>query len=172
MKGILKLVITLFFILLLLVAIYNNSNAEEVVETETVWVLCKPATGVNLRAKPKKSSREVGGVFCGDELTTDDIEKNGYLHIVNLAAEELEAWISLRYIVYSPPIEIEMEMQIKAKGKVKARKWVDGPHLRYVRNGDIVYVYWMTNEWAVTNRGYIKSEFLNYIVEDDYNDTD
>ena len=171
MKGILKLVIALFFILLLLVAIYNNAHAEERVETETVWILCKPNSGgVNLREKTKKSSREIGGAFCGDELQTYDVEKNGYLHVVNLAAEDTEAWISLRYIVYSPPIEIEMEMQIKAKGKVNVRKWVDGPHLRYVHNRDVVYVYWMSTEWAVTNKGYIKSEFLDYIVEDEYYD--
>ena len=171
MKGILKLVIFMFFVLLLLVAIYNNVHAEERIETETVWVLCKPNSGgVNFRIKPKKSSQEVGGAFCGDELTTDDKEKNGYLHIVNLAAEDPEAWISLRYIVYSPPIEIEMEMQVKSNGKVNVRKWVDGPHLRYVHNGDVIYVYWMSTEWAVTNRGYIKSEFLDYIVEDEYYD--
>ena len=151
-------------IALLAVLIIRDAAAEPI--TEQVWVLCDPESYVTLRSGPGKSKEEFGGALCGAELWTDNKTQNGYLHVVDLPAEQSEGWIISRHIVYDRPIEVNAVMQISSDGRVACRKWVGGKVKDWVNNGDRLTVYWMSPTWAVTSRGYIKSEFLMEVKPD------
>jgi len=49
---------------------------------------------------------------------------------------------------------------VKAKGKVMARKYVDGPRRCWMKPGAEVVVYYTGGGWAVTSKGFVKTEFL------------
>lgn len=129
---------------------------------EEVWVLCSPDGMVYVRSRP--GGAVIGGATCGDVMWTDNRERNGFVHVTELAAETDEGWISTRYIVYDEPREVNGEMRIRAEGRVACRKWIGGKVVRWAHSGDTVTVYWMSDEWAVTDRGYIRSEFLEQVT--------
>ena len=120
--------------------------------TEQVWVLCNPESYVTLRSGPGKSRASFGGAPCG------------YLHVMEIPAEETEGWIISRNIVYDRPHEVNGVMEIRAEGRVACRKWIEGKIIGWAHDGDQLTVYWMSASWAVTNRGYIRSEFLTEVA--------
>lgn len=137
----------------------SEAEAEEP-EGRQCWVLCKPDEGsvVNIRRKP--GGEVFGGATCGADMLTDEKMRNGYLHVYDLAAEESEGWISARYIVFDEPEEVQQLMTIRAEGRVACRKWIGGKITGWAYDGENVFVYAMSYEWAVTDLGYIRSEFL------------
>lgn len=124
------------------------------------FILCKPGTSVNAHISPKKRSQVVGWYDCGDYIETDGVEKNGFVHAVNVGLEVSEAWISKRYLIDEQPTLIELRVIIIGGGRVAARRWVDGKRSAWLKPGTEVTVYAWSQEWAITNRGYIKTEFL------------
>ena len=126
--------------------------------TEEVWVLCEPNGTVNIRSKP--GGAVFGGTSCGAKLWTDNRQRDGFLHVLELNAEEETGWISQRYIVYDEPHPVDAVMVITSDGRVACRKWIGGKVIKWLMNGEPVTVYWMSDTWAVTEYGYIKSEFL------------
>lgn len=156
------LIVTALFVTVL-VTMMDIGLAEPI--TEQVWVLCDPDSYVTLRSGPGKSKADFGGVQCGAELWTDGKTKNGYLHVMEIPAEESEGWIVCRNIVYDRPHEVNAEMEIEAEGRVACRKWIDGKVKGWAYSGDVVTVYWMSASWAVTNRGYIRSKFLSEVAQ-------
>ena len=129
--------------------------------TEEVWVLCKPEGTVNLRATP--GGAVFGGCQSGAKMWTDNRTKNGFLHVLELAAEEDCGWISSRYIVFDEPREVMDAMMICSEGRVACREWIGGKVIRWVQDGELVTVYWISDEWAVTEYGYIRSVYLGQV---------
>ena len=137
------------------------SEAEADAITEEVWVICKPEGTVNLRAAP--GGRVFGGCQSGAKMWTDNREKNGFLHVLELAAEEESGWISTRYIVFDEPREVMDAMVVCSEGRVACREWIGGKVIRWVQDGELVTVYWISDEWAVTEYGYIRSVYLGQV---------
>lgn len=152
MKRLLCLLLAVFFL-------FSVSLSEEYYET--VWILCQPDSFVNIRFKPSGRSDVIGYADCGDAFETDGRIKNGFLHVY-ATIENGEGWISCGYVVYSKPEYIGKKMVVDAKGRVKARKTVNGKRRCWVKPGDVVKVYWAA-EWAATNKGFIKYEYLEAI---------
>ena len=123
------------------------------------FILCKPGSVVNARYYPSTRSEVVGRYDCGDYVETDGIRKAGFVHIVGCSLEVSEAWISERYLVEDEPTIYEIRVIIIGGGRVAARRWIDGERIRWLRPGREVTVYAWSNEWAITNKGYVRSEF-------------
>lgn len=128
-----------------------------------MWILCDPESFVTARSGPGKNRMEIGGFDCGTHLWTDSTEKNGFIHVVGMNAEYESGWVSLRYVVFDEPREVNTTMRIRSNARVAARKWIGGKITRWLRNGDTVKVLWMSDSWAVTQKGYIMAEFLEEI---------
>lgn len=155
----------MIMLLMALILLCTVASAERI--QEEVWVLCMPDSEVNVREKPKKTGEIFGGAMCGACMWTDNVKKNGYLHVLDLAAESDTGWISARYVVYDEPVEVNAVMEIRSDGRVACRRWINGKINSWIMNGDRLTVYWMSPSWAVTSRGYIRSEFLTEVVESD-----
>ena len=146
------------------VAVYLNlflvarANADGI--QEEVWVMCMPGSCVIVREKPKRSAAECGACLCGAVAWTEGKTSGGFLYVTELPAEDPEGWISTRYIVYDRPEEVNRTMTVWSQGRVACRKWIDGKIVKWYRDGDQVMVHWMADGWAVTDRGYIRYEYL------------
>ena len=150
-----------FWIGRLLIEYISEAEAEEM-EGMDCWVFCQPDGIVNVRSHPKRKSSEIAWASCGIRMKTDGKIRNGYIYVYDIAAETTAGWISTRYVVYEEPKAIDEEMVIRAEGRVACRKWMDGKVVKWYRDGDLVLVHWVADGWAVTDRGYIRYEYLDY----------
>ena len=142
-------------LVLLFIAIFSltSSNAD------TIWVMCQPDSYVNIRSKPSGRSRTEGYALCGYDLETDCKTRNGFLHVYG-SFEAGEGWISEGYIVWDEPIKVDQKYSVCSKGRLAVRKNINGKRSRWCYTDDVLMVYWLSDEWAVTNKGFVKSEFL------------
>ena len=152
----------IIFVLLILAVIfikcwYSKCHAED----QECWILCQPDSWVYAREKPKKKSTELGRLECGEMIYTDGKIKNGYLHVYGLNFELSEGWVSKGYIVFSEPYEPYFkDNKILSNGRVAARRTINGKRRCWVVNGQSIKVYMMSDEWSVTNKGFIKTKFI------------
>ena len=58
-------------VLVILIAVAWLSFGQAADQTFTCWALCQPGDHVNLRMEPKKDSKSVGFLECGDSFETD-----------------------------------------------------------------------------------------------------
>ena len=155
-------------LIVLLIAVFVAIIALMVYETaygeDGLYILCDPRPGrmVNVRSRPTTSARVVAWVECGQYVQTDGQEKRGFVHVVNLPAEEDAGWIFAGYLVDEAP-RIRTYTAEVWEGDVVARSSVNGRRLRKLREGRTVTVYAQTNRWAVTNRGFIMCDWLKEV---------
>jgi len=147
-----------FVITICAITLINNAHAEQ----EEVWVLCNPDSFVNVRTKPSTRSMILGSAYCGDRIVIDGKTKNGYIHCIDLSLEMSEGWIHSGYIVYDKPdCSKILQCSIQSDGRVAARKTIDGKRNKWVKKNSTVTVYAVSAEWCVTNKGFIKTEYIN-----------
>ena len=158
-KMALLVLLMALFVIACLVWMPEDSLAEE---TETVWILCQPDSYVTIRGGPGKKYSAEGRAYAGDDFQTDGKQKGGYLHMVRVPNELGEGWISLQYVSYDPPdiYENGETFTVNVK-KVNCRMCIGGSRRGTLKRGAEVTVYLMSAEWAVTDRGYIQSKYLD-----------
>lgn len=158
MRRLISVILVVLLVITIIMVLRDSGLAEPILEE--CWVLCDPESYVTLREGPGKGKPEFGGMMCGGSMWTDGKQKNGFLHVTELPAEMDTGWISNRYIVYDRPEEVNRKHVIRAEGRVACRKWVGGKITGWIHDGDELTVWWMSPSWAVTSRGYVKSEFI------------
>jgi hypothetical protein len=140
------------------VAYIGSASAETVPEER--WAICQPDSYLNIREKPKKTANIGGWLYLGDRVETDGKMQNGYLHIVNASTESGDGWVAARYLMEDQPTVETVSGVIDSKGRVAARIQPDGKRNRWMKPGDVITIYAHGSEWTVTNRGFIKSEYI------------
>lgn len=159
---IIQLLIVAAVIVGIIIALNDVGLADDYIAD--VYAICKPGDFVNVRATPKKNGEVVGRFDCGDKLRTDWETQNGYLHVF-VSLEVDEAWIHLGYVsAWEPEWKAGETAVIVSDGRVACRRWCDGPRIDgragWVQPGTQIQVFYQTQEWCVTNRGYIRTEYL------------
>ena len=149
------------FISLLVVFIFIAAAGH----ADTVWVLCQPNSFVNVRANPKKTSAAISYMECGWGAETNNKSKNGYIFLTSASNEEGCGWVKQGYVVYSEPVLKTFKVNITSNGRVACWRSIGGRRRCWARNGDEVIVYAVSYIWSVTNKGFIKTEYLgvNYM---------
>lgn len=134
-------------------------------DEERVFILCNPKTSVNVRKTPKTKSEITGRLEFGDWVNTDREEKNGFLHVYGIT-EDGEGWVFAGYVVDDEPIRtVNTRANINASGRVMAYRWIDGKRNCWLKVSERVTVYGISSEWSVTNRGYIRTKYLEVNYE-------
>ena len=131
--------------------------AVESVLADTGYIICQPNDYINVRIKPTRKSDAIGHLDCGDSVELYDVEKNGF---IKCSGFEDDGWVSKRYIVYEKPQVVNSMAYVVCKGRLAARKWIKGKLRKWLYNGDKIKVYCMTDEWAVTDKGFVQSQYL------------
>lgn len=152
----------LIILIVILMSVCYIAGAEE----ETKYILCSPRTDnhVAIRRSPRKGAEETGRLDCGDQIVTDGKTRNGYVHILGMT-EYGEGWVHKGYVVDDKPIIERCMATIAAKGRVKARRFIGGKKNCWLEVGDDVRVFARSEEWAVTNKGYVMTKYLEVWYE-------
>ena len=149
------LILALAFLLVPIISAVNYAVAEE-----EYFILCRPGAEVNIRERAKLRSPIVGCLGFGDRVISDGKEKNGFIHVIDLLAEVSEGWIYKGLLVEDEPVASQGKAQVFNAGRVACRKYADGKRIGWLKDGSEVEVYAISEEWCVTDHGYIKTEFL------------
>lgn len=145
--------IVLIAVIFALVA-YNDCFAEE------MYVLCKPEVEINVRHTPRKGGEIIGNLECGDAVQTDGKKRNGYVHVTGLTFEYTDGWIFAGLLIAERPYISEGHCQIVTDTRVAARHYIGGKRRGWIRPGQTITVYAVGEEWTITDRGYVRTEFL------------
>ena len=141
-------------ILILLLALAMVSPAA----AESRWVFCK--SYVNVRMSANKTSPVVGRLDACDEFETDGTVRNGFLKVYGVG-ENGVGWVFAGFTSEDRPEEENVHYVCAAVKRVACRRWIGGPRNRWLNNGSRVMVYYTTEYWCVTSRGYIAREWLD-----------
>lgn len=154
--------VALIVIVVLLMSICYIAGAEETPK----FILCSPRTDnhVAIRRSPRKGAEETGRLDCGDQIITDGKTRNGYVHIIGMT-EYGDGWVHKGYVVDDKPVIERCMATIAAKGRVKARRFIGGKKNCWLDVGDDVRVLARSEEWAVTNKGYVMTKYLEVWYE-------
>ena len=158
-RRILLIVLAILAVALGYVSAINDGSAEE--RLAKVWILCKPGSQVIVRRTPAKAAMEVGQLEVGDCFMTDGKSANGYIRAYGIG-EYGEGWIYAGFVAETEPVAVFDTYCCVAKNRVACRRWMNGPKTQnpWLKNGSDVQVFYIAGEWAVTSRGYIRSEWL------------
>ena len=155
------IVIGLLIVAALFINFYFMTHARGEDDIEC-WILCQPDSYVNIRLNPKKKSIEVGRLECGDPIFTDGKTKNGFLHVYGFTFEVGEGWVHKGYVVYDEPFKpVQYDTTVNSNGRVAARRTINGQRRCWLKDGQAIKVYMASEEWSVTNKGFVKTKFLN-----------
>ena len=159
----------LIFLLLVIIAagmgwiIGNAANAGAEGRLATCWTMCKPGTQVNVRRQPSKNSRAEGYLDAGDPIRTDGESRDGWIHVYGVG-EAGEGWVYCGYVATEKPQVIGRRYVCVATKRLAIRKWMGGPQVdgraKWLNNGEHVEVFLIADGWAMTSRGYVRSEWL------------
>lgn len=136
----------------------SEARADKYDDIVEAYILCDDY--VNIRRFPNNNDEPLGRFETGDRVYLDGRKKNGYLHCVDLSLEACEGWVSKYYVVYDPPIKVNQSATIVSKGRLAARKNVGGKRMRWLKPMGTVIVYWWSDEWTLTNCGYVQTKYL------------
>ena len=136
----------------------SEAKADEYEDLTVGYVIC--VDYVNVRQFPNKNGEPLGMYETGTKVYLDGKKKNGYLHIVDTGLEDCEGWIKSGYIVYDEPIRVNQSATIVSKGRLAARNCVNGRRTRWLKPLASVKVYYWSDEWCVTNCGYVQTKYL------------
>ena len=162
--------LAVFFTICLSVLLNWPAEAEEPEPNyTTMYVLCKPNSFVNVREFPKKNGKPAGRLECGDEVLTLGEKRGQFMKIYGPTFEAGELWIHAGYLTEEKPeiFEDGKEYTVIGKGRVALRRYIRGQRRAWTRPGKTLKVYAITSEWALTNRGFIRSEYLEAKDEDE-----
>lgn len=136
------------------------AEAEGYEDTTIAYVICTNGDYVNIRQFPNRKGDPIGRFETGDTVLLDGRQKNGYLHCIDLSLEASEGWINKGYVVYDKPVLLNQSAVITCGGRLAARKCVNGKRTRWLKSGASVKVWYWSDEWCVTNCGYVQSKYL------------
>lgn len=124
------------------------------------FIMCQPDSFVNVREAPRSGSHIIGYLELGEKITSDGQKKSGFIHAVDLHTESGEGWISIGYLVDDKPQIETSKAWIESKGRVACRRAIGGDRRSWLKNGDELVLYASSAEWSVTDKGFIKTEFI------------
>ena len=128
------------------------------------WIICQPGDYINARSGASRKSGVLGRLDCGDVVHLAGGSKNGFLKVERLSMEESEGWVYSGYVIYEAPRNYGGKVcTVAADGRVACRKYIEGPRRCWIHAGDTVKVYSAGGGWAVTNKGFIRTEYLTGI---------
>lgn len=153
-----KKVITIIVLFAVILAAFSAALADS-----WVFILCDPKTPVNVRRSPKMGTKITGQLDFGDNVETDGEERNGFLHVY--AGDAGEGWICSGYVVEDKPERVKARACIAATGRVKSYSRIGGKKRNWLDVGDEVKVYALSDEWAFTSKGYIRTKYLEVWYE-------
>lgn len=147
---------------ILMVAVASLLVTVAFTEQNNAWIMCKPGGEVNIRPRATTHGQPIGRFAFGDGFVASRAYKD-WVYSGSLGIEEGEGWVSADYVVYDRPEEIPggRVYTVRASGRVAIWKGLScSSRACWVRPGDRVTVWALSEGWALTDRGYIRRSYL------------
>lgn len=154
-KSLILILMVLVACLLIIVSLMDSARSDE------KYILCKPKTEINVRFSPKWDGEIIGHLYFGDSVETDGTVRNGFAHVIDLSFESMDGWIYTGLLVDTPPVVFECKDQIISDGRVAARQYIGGKRNKWLRSGREVIVYAISQDWSITDQGYVQTKYLS-----------
>ena len=153
------------FVLWMLIAasesvVITDAHGEEY---EIRYVICKDY--VNARSTPNKKQEPIGRLEAGETVYTDGVKRNGYLHCVYLNFEYDEGWVFAGYLSEYEPEAVWRNATVVSRGKLAVRNYIKGRRVKWLKPGATVKVYYWSDDWSLTNFGYVQTQYLELAGE-------
>ena len=137
--------------------VFSDAKADRYDDVTEAYILCDDY--VNIRRHPNNNDEPLGRFETGDVVYLDGKKKNGYLHCVDSMGND-DGWIHAGYVVYDEPEAMRQKAVVVSPGRLAARKYVGGKRTRWLKPLATVTVYYWSDEWCLTNCGYVQSRYL------------
>lgn len=126
------------------------------------WILCTPRGSVNVRSKPDVSGEKTGRLYLGDRIVIDGATSRAtWVHSSDMPTDEGRGWISGQFVTTEPVELMHGTMRVTASGRVAAwESMTCRARSAWLRPGETVEVYATSGEWAVTEKGFVRLEYL------------
>ena len=147
--------------LLILFLLARNGPLSAFAEESELFIICQPDSFVNVREHPKMRASVSGFLEFGQKVVSDGKKRNGFVHCI-ISNESGEGWVYGGYLVSDQPVIQQSRAQISGEGRVACRRAVNGQRRKWLHNGDAVTVYAYSEEWSVTDEGFIKMRYLEF----------
>ena len=144
----------LFAVLLAVVLLFSTALAE------TYYILCQPDSFVNVRSFPKMTADVAGYVEIGERVETDGAKRNGFMHVTSPAFDAVDSWIYAGFLTDSPVTIETVDSWINSEKRVACRRAIGGKRRKWLLDGVEVVIYARSDSWAITNQGFIQTQFL------------
>ncbi|MBR2800315.1 MAG: hypothetical protein IKE04_05510 [Oscillospiraceae bacterium] len=145
-------------LILVITLVVTNASTER----RDAYIMCRPGSEVNVRDSATTHGQLIGHLILGDSINVDR-EYKGWVHSKSLSFEQSSGWISADYVVYDYPQAIPEGRTyiVSASGCVAVWKGMTrASRVCWVHPGDKVTVLAISQEWALTDRGYIRTQYL------------
>lgn len=130
------------------------------------YVICQPGDYVNARISPSRKSESVGRYESADVVWLDGETKNGFALCVNAMKETDDVWVYTGYIVFDEPKWLNGQTAIvSSTGRLAARRNCCGEVRKWLTNGTEMQVFWWSDDWCVTNYGFVKTQYIDLVGE-------
>lgn len=120
------------------------------------YAICQPESHINARRTPKMNGEIVGRLELGDSVWSDGVKRNGFLHVYG--PFESDCWVYAGFLV--PEITVKESEKFIQADKVACRRSINGKRRKWLKEGDRVTVYAFSDDWAITDQGFIMIRFL------------
>ena len=147
-------------LLLTMVLLWSRVKAED----KLIYILCHPESYVNVRKTPLMNGEEIGWLDCGDSVMTDGKRKNGFIHVFGIT-EANQGWVYAGYVVDDLPVIESGCYGAVCGSKVRARRNIGGKRVGWLYEMTEVKVFARSEEWAVTDKGFVRTEYLDVWYE-------
>lgn len=141
-----------FIVIMLAVLIVSTAAV-----ADSVFVLCQPDSFVYVRQYPRKGAELAGYAELGDELETDGVKRNGFLHVLGFDAD---SWINAGFVTEYPVTVETVKTEIVSNGRVACRRSINGTRRKWLVKGTELTVFARADDWSITNKGFIKTQYL------------
>ena len=136
-------------------------------EPVIMWCISSD-TYVNVREAPSTKSKVGGRLDFGDavEVTGSERDGSGTLwYRVSGVTERGHGWVCSYYLIDSEPAKTAKKATVCASGRVAVYKRVNGARKTWAKAGSTVTVTIESAEWCLTDRGWIRAEYLEEVNE-------
>lgn len=127
---------------------------------DTVYILCQPDSFVNVREYPVKNGRICGRLEIGEEVETDGIKKNGFIHLIGTGFESGDTWVNLGFVTEDPVTVRTFQGWIESEGRVACRRSINGTRRKWLKKNTDIIVYAYAYDWSITNHGFIQTQYI------------
>lgn len=159
-----KWVITILEIGAIVLAIIGLNaliNSISLSESAPAYILCKIGDYATVRSEACFCGEEIGTLKTGDSIKVTGETENGFAKFIDPDFKSNECWVYVGYVSTSKPKWMNGQIATVKDSKCISSTVNMAKETGYwIEQGTKLQVFWYTDQWCVTNRGYVMTKHI------------